>query len=50
MTQGHGAVDYELQYRSNNYIITLGKFYTLPEPQNSKLGMVPISDLVMQTF
>lgn len=46
MTQGHDEVDYELQYLSNNYIISLGKFYTLPEPQNSKLGIVPISNLV----
>ena len=49
MIQGHGAVDYELQYLSNNYV-TLGKFFSFPEPQNLKFGVVLIFDLVTQTF
>lgn len=50
MTQHHDAVIYELQYLSNNYTVTLGEFFNLPGPQNLKLGMVPIPDLVMPTF
>lgn len=49
MIQGHGAVDYKLQYLSNNYV-TLGKFFSLPEPQNLKFGVVLVFDLVTQTF
>lgn len=31
MIQGHGAVDYQLQYLSNTYV-TLDKFFSFPEP------------------
>lgn len=39
MTQGHEAVDYKLQFLSNNHV-TLGKFFNLPESQNLKFCMV----------